>query len=88
MRLRLLTLDATVVVVPAEVTEQSSAPFDVQGRATARPVRSARALPPGRSQPSGRRGLAEAARTIEEGAAILAAVRRDGVSRRNGDARR
>ncbi|HKG01836.1 MAG TPA: hypothetical protein VKB03_01535 [Conexibacter sp.] len=87
LRLRLLTLDATVVIVPAEVAARSEA----RGRAAARPARSAGALPPGRSQPSGRRGLAEAVRTIEEGAAILAAGRRGaaaGVSHRNGDARR
>jgi len=90
LRLRLLTLDATVVIVPAEAAARS----EVRGRAAARPVRSVRsagALPPGRSQPSGRRGLAEAVRTIEEGAAILAAGRRGaaaGVSHRNGDARR
>jgi hypothetical protein len=88
LRLRLLTLDATVVVVSAAVPALSSTPSDVRGRALARPVRSAGALPSGRSQPSGgRRGLAEAVRTIEEGAAILAAVRRDaaaGVSRRGG----
>jgi hypothetical protein len=91
LRLRLLTLDATVVVVPAEVTSLSPRPSAVRGRARARPVGSAVALPAGRSRPSGgRRGLAEAVRAIEEGAEILAAVRQDaaGVSRRNGDARR
>lgn len=56
LRIRLLTLEATVVVVPTDVPASSAA--------------------------NGRRGLAEAVRTIGEGAAILADVRRSGERRR------
>jgi hypothetical protein len=73
LRIRLLTLEATVVVVPADVTAHWSAPPDVQGHASARPAGTS---PPARSEAGGRRGLAEAVRTIDEGAAILAEARR------------
>jgi hypothetical protein len=76
LRIRLLTLDATVVIVPADVTARWSAPADVQGRTSARSARSAGTSPPARSGASGRRGLADAVRTIDEGAAILAEARR------------
>jgi hypothetical protein len=55
LRIRLLTLEATVVVAPAEVTSGAW---------------------PVRSSGNGRGGLAEAVRTLDEGAAILADVRR------------
>jgi hypothetical protein len=87
LRVRLLRLEATVVIVPAEVTARPSAPPDVQGRPSAR---SARPLPEG-SATSGRRGLAEAVRTLDEGAAILAEARRtasSGRASRNGGTRR
>jgi hypothetical protein len=79
LRIRLLRLDATVVIAPADVTMRRSAPAAVR--------RAARTSPPAPSGPSGRRGLAEAVRTIEEGAAILAEARRsagDGRTSRNG----
>jgi hypothetical protein len=71
--LRLLKLDMTVVIVPSRV-------------ATSQPPRRhppARPLPPvpgaarPRSLPAGR-GLAEAVRTLDEGAELLAEARRDG----------
>jgi hypothetical protein len=80
LRIRLLTLEATVVVLPADVTAPFSAPPDMRTRPS---VRSAGALP-ARSAASGRRGLAEAVRTIDEGAAILAEARRTASSSRAG----
>jgi pyridoxal biosynthesis lyase PdxS len=68
---RLLTLDATVVVAPADVTARSSAPRDSQALTPARSV----GVPPARG-----RGLAEAVRSIDEGAAILAETRRTGTA--------
>jgi hypothetical protein len=68
------------VITPADAAARPMAPPpDVQGRPSAR--RSAGALP---YQPSvnGRGRLAEAVRTIDEGAAILAAARSDRVGRR------
>jgi hypothetical protein len=76
LRIRLLTLDATVVIVPADVTARWPAPPDVQGRTSARSDRAAGTSPPARSDAGGRRSLAEAVRTIDEGAAILAEARR------------
>ena len=70
--LRLLTLDATVVLISAEVTAPQSAAH--------RPAGHASALPPGRL-PAGpgaaSRGLAGAVRNINEGRAVLAATRRN-----------
>jgi hypothetical protein len=63
LRIRLLTLEATVMVVPAEVDGANVTPV---------------------SAANGRRGLAEAVRTIEEGAAILAEVRRTAAASRRG----
>ena len=69
--IRLLTLDATVVFAPADVTGPQSA--------AQRPWEHASARPPGRL-PAGpgaaSRGLAEAVRNINEGSAILAETRR------------
>lgn len=67
---RLLALDATVVIVPADVTAPSVAADAAQARDAAR----SDGLPPMRSRTVGR-GLAQAVRDIDEGAAILAEVR-------------
>jgi hypothetical protein len=66
----LLRLEATVVLVPAEITAPSPAPDE--------PARM-RSLgsPPTRSGVAGR-SLAEAVRSINEGAEVLAEVRRNG----------
>jgi hypothetical protein len=88
LRIRLLRLDATVVITPADVTTQPSAPPDAQ-RGVSSPSRAARISLPTHSEPSGRRGLAEAVQTIDEGAAILAEARRSaayGRTSRNGRA--
>jgi hypothetical protein len=72
--IRLLTLDARVTVLPADVKRASPAPIDSR-----RPRTSARssAVAP---QPSGAigHGLADAVRAINEGAAILAEARSNG----------
>jgi hypothetical protein len=72
--IRLLTLDARVILLPADVKTPSPAPADTQRRRT-----SARS-PSVASQPSGAigHGLADAVRAINEGAAILAEARSDG----------
>jgi hypothetical protein len=80
LRIRLLTLEATVVVVPADVTAPSSPP-DVNGRWS---VRSADPVP-ARPAASGRRSLVEAVRAIDEATAILAEARRIAPSRRRHD---
>ena len=72
--LRLLTLEARVTVLPADVTKPASARPDSQRPRTA--VRSS-AVDSGSSGAVGP-GLADAVRCINEGAAILAEVRRDG----------
>jgi hypothetical protein len=66
--LRLLTLDATVVVVPAEVTTPTPTGGGTQPRAPAR----SDGAPPERGAVG---SLSEAVRRIDEGAAILAEVR-------------
>jgi hypothetical protein len=71
--IRLLTLDATVVFVPAEVTAPSSAPHDSPTRTPAR----FSGVPPAQSGTVGR-GLADAVRSINEGAELLAEARRNG----------
>ena len=58
--IRLLTLDATLVLVPADVTGPSPAPRD------------------SRARPCTGRRLAEAVRSINEGAELLAEARRNG----------
>jgi len=76
--MRLLTLDATVVVAPADVMVRSSAPRrDSRPRGPARSVGAS----PARSGALGR-GLAEAVRSIDEGAAMLAETRRTAFSHR------
>ncbi|HEV7773748.1 MAG TPA: hypothetical protein VGO48_10725 [Conexibacter sp.] len=67
--LRLLTLEATVVVVPAEVTAPTHTIDGTQSRAPAR----SDGAPPERAGAVS--SLAEAVRRIDEGAAILAEVR-------------
>jgi hypothetical protein len=84
LRIRLLTLDATVVIAPADVTARWSAPPDVQGRTSVRSAQAAGTSPRTRSEAGGRRSLAEAVRTIDEGAAILAEARRTASSGRTG----
>ena len=61
--IRLLTIDATVVLGPAEVTASSGAAQDPPQRRSAR---------------SSRHALAEAVRSLNEGAELLAEARRDG----------
>jgi hypothetical protein len=71
--IRLLKLDATVVIAPADVTAPSPAARDPLARPPARSL-DAR---PNRSGEVGR-GLAEAVRSIDEGAALLAQARHPG----------
>ena len=71
--LRLLTIDATVVLSPADVAGPAIAAHDPPPRA---PVGSPR-MPRSRSA-APRRGLAEAVQRIDEGRELLAATRRDG----------
>jgi hypothetical protein len=71
--MRILTLDATVALVPADVTAATPV---VQDRPTYAPPRS-----PGNSRGNPRsvgQGLAGAVRNLDEGARLLAAVRHDG----------
>jgi len=75
--MRLLKLDATVVLSPADVTRRSAAPR-VLPAVESRP---APHISPSRPQPAGR-GLAEAVRHIKEGEELLAEARHDGASRR------
>lgn len=69
LRLRLLTLDATVLVSPAVVKAQSPGARSVDS-----PAFDGRALARAPAPPVGGR-LAEAARTVHESAATLAATR-------------
>jgi hypothetical protein len=71
--IRLLTIDAIVVLAPAEVTGPSVAAPDPRQRAYARSSGMLRK----RSAAAGR-GLAEAVQSINEGAELLAETRRDG----------
>jgi hypothetical protein len=77
--MRLLTLDATIALVPADVT----APMPAIADEALRVNRSARASSSSsgdshrRSGPIGHR-LADAARNLDEGARLLAEVRRNG----------
>jgi hypothetical protein len=71
--LRLLTIDATIVLVPADVIAPSPAAHERPGPTSAR----SSAVPPLRSGAVGH-GLAEAVRSINEGAELLAEARRDG----------
>ncbi len=78
LRLRLLTLHATVVVSPAVVTKSSTRepsarrPHAAATRTFDGPAQTYDATP---ARPVGRR-LAQAARTVDESAATLAATRR------------
>jgi hypothetical protein len=83
--IRLLKLDASVVVVPAAVRTPSSEPQDSSARVSgdrpapspAVPPARSPAVPPARSGAIGG-GLADAVRSINEGAALLAESRRNG----------
>jgi hypothetical protein len=72
--LRILTVRASVVLAPAEVTGASSAHRDpgVRAAAPVSPVGPTLLRAPGH-------GLAEAVRRIDEGAQLLAEARRDGL---------
>jgi hypothetical protein len=71
--IRLLTIDATVVLAPGDVTAPSAAAHDLRQRASVRSP----ALSPSRSAATGHR-LAEAVQSINEGMELLATTRRDG----------
>jgi hypothetical protein len=71
--IRLLTIDATVVLAPADVTVPSVAAHDPPRRASARSSGISRSP----SAATGHR-LAEAVQSINEGMELLAATRRDG----------
>jgi hypothetical protein len=71
--LRLLTIDATIVLVPADVAGTSPAAHPAAQRPAPRPLGPA----PRRSVAAGPR-LAQAVRTINEAAELLAETRRDG----------
>lgn len=73
MGIRLLSLDATVVLVPADLTASPPAVVDPPAQPPARPP----AVPRARSRAAGR-GLAEAVRSIDEGAEILSRTQRNG----------
>lgn len=70
--IRLLTIDATVALVPADITPASSTTHVRPARASVRP----RVTGPPRVAGH---GLAEAVRSIDEGAELLAEARRDGL---------
>ena len=71
--IRLLTIDATVVLAPADVTGPSGAAHDPPRRASVRSSSISR----NRSAATAH-GLAEAVRNINEGVELLAEARRDG----------
>lgn len=71
--IRLLTLDTTVVLVPADVRAPSTASHDPPARTSA----PSSGVPPTQSGAAGH-GLAEAVRSINEGAELLAKARRNG----------
>jgi hypothetical protein len=71
--LRLLTLDAKVALVPADVTVAESQSRKPAVRAPARPSENSHARGDGAG---GHRGLADAVRNISEGARLLAEVQR------------
>jgi hypothetical protein len=73
--MRLLTLDAKVALVPADVTIAAPRPPHRAAPAPAPSVGNA----PGRAGAPGHHGLADAVRNLNEGARLLADVqRRDG----------
>ena len=71
--IRLLTLDATIVIVPADTTAPTT---EARRWSAVTPVRSSR-VAPGRSPAVGS-GLADVVRSINEGAELLADARRNG----------
>jgi hypothetical protein len=71
--LRLLTVNATIVLAPADVTGLSPAAHPLPERPAPRPSRAV----PRRSAAAGPR-LAQAVRSINEAAEVLAETRRDG----------
>jgi hypothetical protein len=77
--MRLLTLDATIALVPADVTAPMPAVADGAPRVdrSAHASRRSSGDAQRRSGPIGR-GLADAVRNLDEGARLLAEVRRDG----------
>jgi hypothetical protein len=72
--IRLLKLDATVLVVPSDVTPTPAAPVGSRARTPAVPPGPASA----RSAAADGRNLADAVRSINEGAELLAEARRNG----------
>jgi hypothetical protein len=80
--IRLLTLEANVVIAPTEVTVPWAQSNDPSHRSPAR----SSSLPPARSGAIGG-GLADASRSIDEGAALLAEARNGSAGpRRKSDA--
>ncbi len=76
--IRLLTLDTTVVLVPADVRGSSAGGRSSVSRDPSMPTYTrSLAASPARAAPAGR-GLAEAVRSLNEGAEILANARLDG----------
>ncbi len=71
--IRLLTLDATVALVPADVTARTSPRGASPAGTPPRPA----GIPPAQARATGR-GLADAVRSINEGAELLAEARRNG----------
>jgi hypothetical protein len=71
--IRLLTLDATVALVPADVTARTSSRAVSPAGTPPRPA----SVPPAQPGATGR-GLADAVRSINEGAELLAEARRNG----------
>jgi hypothetical protein len=69
LRVRLLRLDATVLVVPAAAAAPSISPRAPRERASA--------LPPAGTPASGRGRLLDAVRCLDEGAELLARARRN-----------
>jgi hypothetical protein len=76
-RMKLLKLDASVLVFPTDVTPLPPAPPDLVVRTSAVPRPSEAVVPAG---DNGRRTLADAVRSIHEGAELLAEARRDRAS--------
>jgi hypothetical protein len=70
-RIKLLKLDATIVVTPSGIRQVAGAPPDLEIRPTSLPPRT---LPTATGAT-----LVDAVRTINEGAELLAEARRNGV---------
>jgi hypothetical protein len=73
-RMKLLKLDASVLVFPTDVTPLTSAPPNLVVRTSELPKSSEPVVPSG---DNGRRTLADAVRSIHEGAELLAEARRE-----------